>query len=251
MAFLLACTVLQAVYVHVFSSLPSRLVCRERLYLLAFAPAEQFSFQSLLKSTPGDVSSVLLKPCALLALCNCDCKVITASVCFWPTKFCIECIHLSQRCITTTFLRSFFGPVTLRGIDNNSMTSVEHADAARGQFAMVGGHGCPASGYWFTMAFDPVHRWLMSSLPPPEPHRPWLLQRCACAYADDFALAPASLRESFWAVAKAFSTIDALLTTRSLIEYNMGTWPFHSSRNGSALTSQSSGKCRSRTLTNT
>ena len=46
------------------------------------------------------------------------------------------------------------------------------------------------------MAFDPVYRWLMSVVLPPEPHRPWFLRRCACACADDFALATASLRES-------------------------------------------------------
>ena len=45
---------------------------------------------------------------------------------------------------------------------------------------------------------------------PPEPHRPRFLQRCACANADDFALATASLRESLPTVATAFSTIDAV-----------------------------------------
>ena len=56
--------------------------------------------------------------------------------------------------------------------------------------------GCPASGYLCTVAFEPVSGWLMSAVLPPEPQRPWFLQRCACAYADDFALATASLRES-------------------------------------------------------
>ena len=37
---------------EIFSSLPTRLACRERLSLLGSAPAEQFSFQSLLKSMP-------------------------------------------------------------------------------------------------------------------------------------------------------------------------------------------------------
>ena len=45
---------------------------------------------------------------------------------------------------------------------------------------------------------------------PPERHRPWFLQRCACANADDFALATASLRESLPTVARAFSAIDAV-----------------------------------------
>ena len=68
--------------------------------------------------------------------------------------------------------------------------------------------GCPASGYLFTMAFDPVFRWLLSSAIPPEGCRPWFLQRCACAYADDFVLAAASLRESLPIVAGAFAIID-------------------------------------------
>ena len=70
------------------------------------------------------------------------------------------------------------------------------AGAARGQFAMmrVVRQGCPASGYLFTMAL------------PPESHRPWFLQRSACACADDFALATACLRESWPKVAGAFAT---------------------------------------------
>ena len=105
----------------------------------------------------------------------------------------------------------------LRGVYVDSITSVEHAGAARGQFAMMRGvrQGCPASGYLFTMAFDPVYSWLMSAVLPPEPHRPWFLHRCACAYADDFALAAASLGESLPTVADAFTTIETV-TSRSL-----------------------------------
>ena len=100
----------------------------------------------------------------------------------------------------------------LRGIYDDSITSVEHAGVARGQFANMRGvrQSCPASGYLFTMAFDSVYRWLLSAVLPPEPHRPWFLQRCACAYADDFALAKASLRESLPMVADAFTTIDTV-----------------------------------------
>ena len=48
----------------------------------------------------------------------------------------------------------------LRGIYNDPTTSVEHASTLRGQFAMMRGvrQGCPASGYLFTVAFDPVYR---------------------------------------------------------------------------------------------
>ena len=52
----------------------------------------------------------------------------------------------------------------LRGIYADSATSVEHSCVACGQFAMMRSvrHGCPASGYLFTVAFDPVFRWLMT-----------------------------------------------------------------------------------------
>ena len=60
------------------------------------------------------------------------------------------------------------------------------------------------------MALDPVHRWLMSAVLPPEPYQPWFFQRCACAYADDFALATASLGESLPTVTEAFLNIDAV-----------------------------------------
>ena len=68
--------------------------------------------------------------------------------------------------------------------------------------------GYPPSRYMFTIACDPVYRCLMSAALPPEPHRPWFLQRCACAYADDFALATASLRGALSTAAFAFETID-------------------------------------------
>ena len=57
----------------------------------------------------------------------------------------------------------------------------------------------------------------MSSLPPPEPCRPWFLQRYACAYADDFALATASLRESLPKIQDALSTVDSFtgMSTKS------------------------------------
>ena len=68
--------------------------------------------------------------------------------------------------------------------------------------------GCPASGYMCTMAFDPVFRRLETDVLPPEPHRPWFVQRSACACADDLALDTASLLESLPVVADAFVTID-------------------------------------------
>ena len=48
----------------------------------------------------------------------------------------------------------------LRGIYADSAPCVEHSCVARGQFAMLRRvrQGCPASGYLFTVAFDPVFR---------------------------------------------------------------------------------------------
>ena len=59
----------------------------------------------------------------------------------------------------------------LRGIYADSIANVEHAGAVRGEFAMVRGvrQVCPASSYLFTMALDPIFRWLLSSAIPPEP----------------------------------------------------------------------------------
>ena len=51
--------------------------------------------------------------------------------------------------------------------------------------------------------FDLVYRWLMSAVLPPEPQRPWFLQRCACACT-------ASLREALPNVARASEAIDAV-----------------------------------------
>ena len=50
----------------------------------------------------------------------------------------------------------------LRGIHADSITKVEHAGGARGQFAMmrVVRQCCLATGSLFTMAFDPVYRCL-------------------------------------------------------------------------------------------
>ena len=137
---------------------------------------------------------------------------------------------------------------------NDSITSVRYACAARGQFAMMRGvrQGCPARGYLFTMAVGPVCRWLISAILPPEPHRPWFLQRCACADADEFALTTASLRESLPIVANAFTTIDTFtgmsLNHKSVIGFKMRIRIFYSSRTGSAPMSQSFGNCRSRVM---
>ena len=55
------------------------------------------------------------------------------------------------------------------------MTEVEFAGKTRGQLLKARGvsHGCPASGFLFTPAFDPIFRWLhdsTSSRNPADPH---------------------------------------------------------------------------------
>ena len=131
---------------------------------------------------------------------------------------------------------------------SDSNTNVDYAGAARGQFALMRGvrQGCSASGYLFTMAFDPVSP---PAVLPLEPQRPWFLQRCACAYAHDFALATASLRKS---LPTAFATIDIVtgtpLTAKSEIGSSTGTWLSCNFPIGSAPTFPPSIFCRSATM---
>ena len=47
-------------------------------------------------------------------------------------------------------------------IYNDSITAVEYVGTTKGHFPMarVVRHGCPASGFCFTVKCDPVFRWL-------------------------------------------------------------------------------------------
>ena len=58
----------------------------------------------------------------------------------------------------------------LRSIYSDSITHVEFA-GAEGGFLMARGvrQGCPASGFLFAMAFDPIFRWLQQSIIPWNP----------------------------------------------------------------------------------
>ena len=114
----------------------------------------------------------------------------------------------------------------------DSTRHVEHAGAARRQLAMMRGvrQCCPASGYLWTKSFDSVFRWLLSCAFPPEPCRPWFLEQCACAYADDFALATASLREALPIVATAFATIDQV--TGMSLDYQKSHWIHYGNMTG-------------------
>ena len=87
---------------------------------------------------------------------------------------------------------------------------VEFAGAERGQFLMARGvrQGCPASGFLFPMAFDPIFRWLQEAIIPRSPDNLDFLQPAQCAYADDLAVASSSFRELMYALAPAFRSVD-------------------------------------------
>ena len=82
----------------------------------------------------------------------------------------------------------------LRNIYKDSTTHVEFAGTEPRQFLMARGvrQGCPASGFLFAMAFDPISRWLQESIIPKNPDNLEFLQPAQCAYADDLAVASSS-----------------------------------------------------------
>ena len=95
----------------------------------------------------------------------------------------------------------------LRSIYRDSITHVEFAGAERGQLLMARGvrQGCPASGFLFAMAFDPIFRWLQESIIPRN-----VGKRAQRAYADDLAVASSSFRELMFALAPAFRSVDCI-----------------------------------------
>ena len=90
---------------------------------------------------------------------------------------------------------------------------MEFAGAVRGQFLMARGvrQGCPASGFLFAMAFDPIFRWLQESIIPENPGNLEFLQPAQCAYADDLAVASLSFRCLMSALAPAFRSVDSIV----------------------------------------
>ena len=78
----------------------------------------------------------------------------------------------------------------LRRIYYDGTTRVEFAGMTRGQFLMARGvrQGCPASGFLFAMAFDPIFRWLQDAIIPRNPAGLDFLQPAQCGYADDLAV---------------------------------------------------------------
>ena len=70
--------------------------------------------------------------------------------------------------------------------------------------------GCPASGFLFAMAFDPIFRWLQETIIPRNPDNLDFLQPVQCAYADDLAVASFSFGELLYALAPVFHSIDCI-----------------------------------------
>ena len=68
--------------------------------------------------------------------------------------------------------------------------------------------GCPASGFLFAMAFDPIFRWLQESIVPRNVDNLEFLQPAQCASADDLAIASSSFRELLVVLVPAFRSID-------------------------------------------
>ena len=98
----------------------------------------------------------------------------------------------------------------LRSMYNDSTTHVEFAGATRCQFLMARGvrQGCPASGFLFAVAFDPIFRWLQETVFPRNLDNLDFLQPAQCAYGDDFAVAASSFRGLMAALAPAFHSVD-------------------------------------------
>ena len=174
-----------------------------------------------------------------LIRCNCDCKAITTAICFGLHRYSMRCIHSAQRCVSSRQMRdhifeietaahyayatsdsgilltdfacaypsvnhswifhvlekaglSMFVQQFLRMFYNNSVT----AGGVR--------KGCPASGFLFVMAFDPIFRVLQNSVIPRG------LPPVPCAYADDFAVAALSFRSLMPASSPAFKAFDCI-----------------------------------------
>ena len=110
--------------------------------------------------------------------------------------------HVLEKGELPRFIQTF-----LRMNYNNSVTDVEIAGKTRRQFLMSRcvRQGCPASGFLFAMAFDPMFRCLHGSI-----IRREFLQPVPRAYADDFAVAAPSFRSLMPALSPAFLAVDSI-----------------------------------------
>ena len=115
--------------------------------------------------------------------------------------------HVPEKTEVPKFICRF-----LRIIYSECTTHVEFAGMPRGQFLVARGvrQGCPASGFPFAMAFNPIFRWLQDAIIPRNPAGLDFLQPVPCAYADDFAVAASSFRCLMTALAPAFRVVDRM-----------------------------------------
>ena len=128
----------------------------------------------------------------------------------------------------------FFSNLSLFAVSFvESTTTAPHASNAfagmhRGQFLMDRGvrQGCPASGFLFAMAFDPLFRWLQDSIIPSNPAGLDFLQPAQCAYADDVTVAALSFWALMTSLALAFQTVDHIagLNFESLDKLSGAKW---------------------------
>ena len=69
---------------------------------------------------------------------------------------------------------------------------------------------CPASGFLFAMAFDPIFRWHHGSVIPRNPADPEFLQSVPRAYAEDFAVAASSFRLLMPGLSSALMAVQSI-----------------------------------------
>ena len=131
----------------------------------------------------------------------------------------------------------------LRNISRDSITHVECAGAEQGQFLMARGvrQGCPASGFLFAMAFDPIFRLLWEAIIPRNPDNLDFLQPAQCAYADDLAVASSSFRGLMTALAPAFRSVDSIAGLN--LKYRKRCWVHHGTEEHDSLRTWISEKC--------
>ena len=100
--------------------------------------------------------------------------------------------------------------VSCEGFCCDSNTHLEFAGLTRGQFltARCVSQGCPASGFLFSLAFDPIFRWFEDTIIPRNPAGLDFLQPVPCACADDFAVADSSFHRLMTALTPAFKVVD-------------------------------------------
>ena len=115
--------------------------------------------------------------------------------------------HVLEETELPEFICSF-----LRRIYYDSSTHVEFAGMTRGQFLMARSvrQGCPASGFLFAVAFDPIFRWLQDAIVPRSLSGLDFLEPVQCAYADDLAWAASSFRCLMTALGPAFQMMDQI-----------------------------------------